>query len=217
MSVGFSRQEYWSGLPFPFPGDLPDPGIKPKFPAWQAFPYHWATILTYRGCKSHQHDGWCASAIHNRGTETRCVPDYDIKKYLWNYLRTVQHHHWGHENFPCFLIFAHFSDSPPPSPAVSLTPVLTIQPLDLPPKGLFLMSEEIQTEGESGSDACGWGIWDSVPTAFGVCGNVNGYLKPFTPHRGHANKTISQCLTMKLKPRTNTHFFMMSETNVLGV
>ena len=79
------------------------------------------------------------------------------------------------------------------------------------------MSEEIQTEGESGSDACGWGIWDSVPTAFGVSENVNGHLKPFTPHRGHANKTISQCLTMKLKPCTNTHFFMMSETNVLGV
>ena len=29
----FSRQEYWSGLPFPPPGDLPDPGIKPLFPA----------------------------------------------------------------------------------------------------------------------------------------------------------------------------------------
>ena len=28
-SMGFSRQEYWSGLPFPSPGDLPDPGIKP--------------------------------------------------------------------------------------------------------------------------------------------------------------------------------------------
>ena len=33
--VMFSRQEYWSGLPYPFPGDLPDPGIKPKSPAWQ--------------------------------------------------------------------------------------------------------------------------------------------------------------------------------------
>ena len=32
----FSRQEYWSGLPFPSPGDLPDPGIKPGSPAWQA-------------------------------------------------------------------------------------------------------------------------------------------------------------------------------------
>ena len=28
LSMGFSRQEYWSGLPFPFPGDLPEPGIK---------------------------------------------------------------------------------------------------------------------------------------------------------------------------------------------
>ena len=31
--MGFSRQEYWSGLPCPPPGDLPNPGIKPKFPA----------------------------------------------------------------------------------------------------------------------------------------------------------------------------------------
>ena len=28
LSMGFSRQEYWSGVPFPFPGDLPDPGIR---------------------------------------------------------------------------------------------------------------------------------------------------------------------------------------------
>jgi len=32
LSMGFSRQEYWSWLPFPPPGDLPDPGIKPKSP-----------------------------------------------------------------------------------------------------------------------------------------------------------------------------------------
>ena len=31
--MGFSRQEYWSGLPFPSPGDLPDPGIEPVSPA----------------------------------------------------------------------------------------------------------------------------------------------------------------------------------------
>ena len=36
LSMGFSRQEYWSGLPLPSPGDLPDPGIKPKSPALQA-------------------------------------------------------------------------------------------------------------------------------------------------------------------------------------
>ena len=33
LSMGFSRQEYWSGLPFPFPGDLPDPGMEPRSPA----------------------------------------------------------------------------------------------------------------------------------------------------------------------------------------
>ena len=36
LSMGFSRQEYWSGLPFPSPGDLPDPGIEPRSPALQA-------------------------------------------------------------------------------------------------------------------------------------------------------------------------------------
>ena len=33
LSVGFPRQEYWSGLPFPPPGDLPDPAIKHRSPA----------------------------------------------------------------------------------------------------------------------------------------------------------------------------------------
>ena len=33
LSMKFSRQEYWSGLPFPSPGDLPNPGIKPGSPA----------------------------------------------------------------------------------------------------------------------------------------------------------------------------------------
>ena len=35
-SMEFSRQEYWSGLPFPSPGDLPDPGIKFRSPVLQA-------------------------------------------------------------------------------------------------------------------------------------------------------------------------------------
>ena len=54
--MGFSRQEYWGGLPFPPPGDLPDPGIKPAFPALQAVPLplsHWVVFLVvmYR-CES---------------------------------------------------------------------------------------------------------------------------------------------------------------------
>ena len=36
LSVGIPRQEYWSGLPFPFPGDLPDRGIEPESPTLQA-------------------------------------------------------------------------------------------------------------------------------------------------------------------------------------
>ena len=36
LSMGFSRQEYWSGLPFPSSEDLPDPGIEPRSPALQA-------------------------------------------------------------------------------------------------------------------------------------------------------------------------------------
>ena len=43
LSMEFSRQEYWSGLPFPSPGDLPDPGIKPKCP----------TLLVYSSPLSH--------------------------------------------------------------------------------------------------------------------------------------------------------------------
>ena len=36
LSIEFSRQVYWSGLPFPFPGDLSDPGIKQRSPVLQA-------------------------------------------------------------------------------------------------------------------------------------------------------------------------------------
>ena len=36
LSLRFSRQEYWSGFPFPSPGDLPDTGTEPGFPALQA-------------------------------------------------------------------------------------------------------------------------------------------------------------------------------------
>ena len=38
LSMGFSRQEYWNGFPFPSPGDLPDPGMEPGSPALQVDP-----------------------------------------------------------------------------------------------------------------------------------------------------------------------------------
>ena len=46
LSMGFSRQEYWSGLPFPSPGDLPDPGIERRSPALRAY----ALISEPPGC-----------------------------------------------------------------------------------------------------------------------------------------------------------------------
>ena len=39
LSLGFAMQEYWSGLPFPSPGDLPDPGIEHVSPALQVDSY----------------------------------------------------------------------------------------------------------------------------------------------------------------------------------
>ena len=36
LSMEFPKQEYWSGLPFPSPGNLPNPGIEPESPTWQA-------------------------------------------------------------------------------------------------------------------------------------------------------------------------------------
>ena len=52
LSVGFSRQEYWSGLPFPSPGDLPDPGIKPGSPTLQVDSLllsHWGSHMQLYG------------------------------------------------------------------------------------------------------------------------------------------------------------------------
>ena len=49
--MGFSRQEYWSGLPFPSPRDLPDPGIEPESPAWQADFFFFSPL---------SHPGWGA-------------------------------------------------------------------------------------------------------------------------------------------------------------
>ena len=55
LSMGFSRQEYWSGLPFPSPRDLLNPGIKPRSPALQAD----SLQLSYKG--SHHGDSWAVS------------------------------------------------------------------------------------------------------------------------------------------------------------
>ena len=55
LSTGFPRQEYWSGLPLPSPGDLPDPGIKLRSPALQVD----FLLLSHWG---NQSSLWCANS-----------------------------------------------------------------------------------------------------------------------------------------------------------
>ena len=54
-SMGFSRQEYWRGLPFPSPGELPDPGIEPRSPALQAdsLPSEFLSIFPIKCWRGH--------------------------------------------------------------------------------------------------------------------------------------------------------------------
>ena len=78
-----SRQEYWSALPFPPPGDLPDPGIKPRSPALQA------DSLSHEHPKYHilVHTLLAESQIMNGQTDTHTcsgVPNtvLDISRHL---------------------------------------------------------------------------------------------------------------------------------------
>ena len=66
QSMGFSRQEYLSGLPFPSPGDLPDPGIEPRSPALQA-----DTLPTEPPGKSII--GLCPQIVISFGLNDQCV------------------------------------------------------------------------------------------------------------------------------------------------
>ena len=60
LSMGFSRQEYWSGLPFPSPGGLPNPGIEPRSPALQA-----DALTSEPSGKRVANTRWPKSSFHN--------------------------------------------------------------------------------------------------------------------------------------------------------
>ena len=78
-SMGFSRQEYWSGLLFPSPGDLSDPGIEPKFPAlWaDALPSESPGILyhctTWEALRKAKHDLKIPEPIINFNRYSKCL------------------------------------------------------------------------------------------------------------------------------------------------
>ena len=58
LSMGFSRQEYWSGLPLPSPGDLPDPGMEPTSPNRRLGPLSWRNI-----CYGRVKTGWKIESV----------------------------------------------------------------------------------------------------------------------------------------------------------
>ena len=67
LSMGFSRQEYWSGLPFPSPGALPNPGIEPGSPALYMdslpFSHQGTQRWTGWGLSKPSQSGWCETWI----------------------------------------------------------------------------------------------------------------------------------------------------------
>ena len=77
LSMGFPRQRYWSGLPFPSPRDLPDAGIEPESPAWLEefffFLNHWATWKVLPMCK-----------MYNIWTYTHCPFTCTCHVYIWS-------------------------------------------------------------------------------------------------------------------------------------
>ena len=93
LSVGFSRQEYWSGLPFPPPGDLPDPRIEPKSPVSLALAGRFFTTRTTRlftmaeDWRIHVFELWCwrrlirvpwTARIPNQSILEEINPEYSL-------------------------------------------------------------------------------------------------------------------------------------------
>ena len=86
LSMGFSRQEYWTGMPFPSPGDLPDPGIKlTSFALWGGF-FTTAPLKTAtdRACKLRVRLSKLISSFEPRAVWT--LENYLASLYLLHFL-----------------------------------------------------------------------------------------------------------------------------------
>ena len=84
-SLGFSRQEHWSGLPFPSPGNLPKPGIEPRSPALQTL-----YLLSYQGS-------------HN------IVIEREIYSNMADWLSTKSFSEWTHIHIYLILYICNYS------------------------------------------------------------------------------------------------------------
>ena len=97
-SMGFSRQEYWSGLPFSSPGDFPNPGIKLRSPALQADSTLWATreslnkqnvffFCFWNGVFFVLRKEWCSYTGYSRDPPRRYYAKWnmsDTEEQIWN-------------------------------------------------------------------------------------------------------------------------------------
>ena len=98
LSMGFSRQEYWSGLPCPPPGDLPNPGIEPESPVSPALAGRFfTTSVTGEAQYTHTHTySRCCSVTQSCPTlcnPTDCsMPVFPVLQHLPELART--HTHW---------------------------------------------------------------------------------------------------------------------------
>ena len=86
LSMKFSRKEYWSGLPFPSPGDLPDPGIGPGYPALQAdsLPFF----------LSHQRSLFQAYIFKSRKMWNKDWGSNSYKDFKWCFLKLSFHYYF---------------------------------------------------------------------------------------------------------------------------
>ena len=100
LSTGSSRQEYWSGLPFPSPGDLPDQGIKPRSPALEAdflpseppgkprLPTDFCKKLRFYpscGAQCHQPAWLCFRVSVSSARTLLCSPMLDLSGQSWGF------------------------------------------------------------------------------------------------------------------------------------
>ena len=84
LSLGFTRPEYWSGLLFSSPKDLPDPGIKPESPTWQAY----SLALSHQGSHNGHNNSKCKWEIEFKSLE-HTVPGTKVLLKCW--LDSVSH------------------------------------------------------------------------------------------------------------------------------
>ena len=104
LSMGFSRQEYWSGLPFPSPGDLPNPGIKPRSPTLQA-----DSLLSEPPGKH-----WTNSTVYVKQTLSFILGLWNLDSLqqgmpMWIALCKISAH-WSLTNFTCMFTTCYWGE-----------------------------------------------------------------------------------------------------------